>query len=141
MIPRGQTRGQAQQARTPPRGWNSYDSFIWTISEVEFLQNAQLVAQHLRPHGYRVLEYFTIYFIHIIKLLSRRWLISENINLISQYKCIFILVVILNSEHIQWFMKLYLDSIFFHTFKFVYFVKVCCRGLSVVPEESGGGIC
>ncbi|XP_004504132.1 uncharacterized protein [Cicer arietinum] len=41
-----------QQAVLPPRGWNSYDSFIWTISEADFLQNAEVVAQRLRPHGY-----------------------------------------------------------------------------------------
>lgn len=43
-----------QQAVLPPRGWNSYDSFIWTISEADFLQNAEVVAQRLRPHGYEV---------------------------------------------------------------------------------------
>ncbi|KAL9226389.1 hypothetical protein vseg_002208 [Gypsophila vaccaria] len=39
-------------ADTPPRGWNSYDSFCWTVSEEEFLQNAQLVSQRLQSHGY-----------------------------------------------------------------------------------------
>ncbi|XP_059657828.1 uncharacterized protein LOC132304253 [Cornus florida] len=37
---------------SPPRGWNSYDSFCWTISEEEFLQNANLVSQRLHVHGY-----------------------------------------------------------------------------------------
>lgn len=40
------------RAGCPPRGWNSYDSFCWTISEEEFLQNAELVAQRLHSHGY-----------------------------------------------------------------------------------------
>ncbi|XP_074309995.1 uncharacterized protein LOC141644383 [Silene latifolia] len=40
------------QAVTPPRGWNSYDSFTWIISEEEFLHNAELVSQRLRSHGY-----------------------------------------------------------------------------------------
>ncbi|KAF1875815.1 hypothetical protein Lal_00006445 [Lupinus albus] len=42
-----------QQASFPPRGWNSYDSFCWTISEEEFLENAELVSQRLRVHGYK----------------------------------------------------------------------------------------
>lgn len=46
--------GIIKLARTPPRGWNSYDSFCWTVSEEEFLQNAQLVAQRLKPYGYEV---------------------------------------------------------------------------------------
>ncbi|WJX47469.1 hypothetical protein P8452_34152 [Trifolium repens] len=40
------------QANLPPRGWNSYDSFSWIISEQEFLQNAEQVAQRLRVYGY-----------------------------------------------------------------------------------------
>ncbi|TQD92561.1 hypothetical protein C1H46_021813 [Malus baccata] len=40
------------RASTPPRGWNSYDSFIWTISEEEFSQNAEIMAKQLLPHGY-----------------------------------------------------------------------------------------
>ncbi|GER25359.1 alpha-galactosidase/alpha-n-acetylgalactosaminidase [Striga asiatica] len=45
--------GDTEQASSPPRGWNSYDSFCWIISEDEFLQNAQLVAEHLKDHGYQ----------------------------------------------------------------------------------------
>ncbi|XP_051122041.1 uncharacterized protein LOC127245295 [Andrographis paniculata] len=47
-----QSRGGTFLARTPPRGWNSYDSFCWTVSEQEFLENARLVSQRLRPLGY-----------------------------------------------------------------------------------------
>ncbi|KAI5352255.1 PREDICTED: alpha-galactosidase [Prunus dulcis] len=39
-------------ASTPPRGWNSYDSFIWTISEEEFLQSSDIISKQLLPHGY-----------------------------------------------------------------------------------------
>ncbi|KAL9673130.1 hypothetical protein QQ045_029383 [Rhodiola kirilowii] len=39
-------------AATPPRGWNSYDSFSWTINEQDFLDNAQLVSQKLESFGY-----------------------------------------------------------------------------------------
>ncbi|KAH1251002.1 Alpha-galactosidase A [Glycine max] len=42
-----------QQASLPPRGWNSYDSFCWTISEEEFLQSAEIVSQRLKAHGYQ----------------------------------------------------------------------------------------
>nr|KYP36484.1 Alpha-galactosidase [Cajanus cajan] len=41
------------QASFPPRGWNSYDSFCWTISEEEFLQSAEIVSQRLKAHGYQ----------------------------------------------------------------------------------------
>ncbi|XP_048132940.1 alpha-galactosidase A-like [Rhodamnia argentea] len=41
-----------QHASTPPRGWNSYDSFSWIISEAEFLQNAQILSQKLHAQGY-----------------------------------------------------------------------------------------
>lgn len=40
-------------AKFPPRGWNSYDSFCWTISEQEFLHNAQIVSDKLLTHGYQ----------------------------------------------------------------------------------------
>jgi hypothetical protein len=40
------------QALTPPRGWNSYDSFTWRVTEAEFLANCQYVAEHLLSHGY-----------------------------------------------------------------------------------------
>lgn len=48
--------GEVERASLPPRGWNSYDSFCWTISEEEFLQNAELVAHRLHSHGYEVFE-------------------------------------------------------------------------------------
>lgn len=48
--------GEIEQASSPPRGWNSYDSFCWTISEEEFLQNAERVSQRLRVHGYEVFK-------------------------------------------------------------------------------------
>ncbi|KAG5522014.1 hypothetical protein RHGRI_034282 [Rhododendron griersonianum] len=40
------------RASSPPRGWNSYDSFSWIISEEDFLNNAELVAERLKAHGY-----------------------------------------------------------------------------------------
>ncbi|KAF8052030.1 hypothetical protein N665_1625s0005 [Sinapis alba] len=42
-----------EHASFPPRGWNSYDSFCWTISESEFLQSAETISKRLLPHGYQ----------------------------------------------------------------------------------------
>nr|XP_023883853.1 uncharacterized protein LOC111996137 isoform X3 [Quercus suber] len=44
---------EPKQASTPPRGWNSYDSFSWTISQEEFLQNAEIISERLLPHKYK----------------------------------------------------------------------------------------
>uniref|UniRef100_A0A803PH02 Alpha-galactosidase n=1 Tax=Cannabis sativa TaxID=3483 RepID=A0A803PH02_CANSA len=41
-----------EHASLPPRGWNSYDSFCWTVSEEEFLQSAETISKKLLPHGY-----------------------------------------------------------------------------------------
>ncbi|PON40445.1 Glycoside hydrolase [Parasponia andersonii] len=41
-----------EHASLPPRGWNSYDSFCWTISEEEFLKSAEIISKQLLPHGY-----------------------------------------------------------------------------------------
>lgn len=41
-------------ASTPPRGWNSYNAISWTITEKEFLQNAEIISKKLLPHGYEV---------------------------------------------------------------------------------------
>ncbi|XP_028794681.1 alpha-galactosidase-like [Neltuma alba] len=50
----------SQNAMTPPRGWNSYDSFSWIISEGEFLQNAEVLSKRLLPFGY---EYAVVDFL------------------------------------------------------------------------------
>ncbi|OIW16233.1 hypothetical protein TanjilG_18948 [Lupinus angustifolius] len=43
----------SQNAITPPRGWNSYDSFSWIISEDEYLDNAQTMSDLLlSEYGY-----------------------------------------------------------------------------------------
>eukprot|EP00252_Welwitschia_mirabilis_P005186 TRINITY_DN15676_c0_g1_i2.p1 TRINITY_DN15676_c0_g1~~TRINITY_DN15676_c0_g1_i2.p1 ORF type:complete len:650 (-),score=72.73 TRINITY_DN15676_c0_g1_i2:333-2282(-) len=53
------------QARTPPRGWNSYDSFSWIISEKEFKKNARILSEKLLVHGY---EYAVVDFLWYRKL-------------------------------------------------------------------------
>ncbi|XP_027368532.1 uncharacterized protein LOC113874509 [Abrus precatorius] len=45
-------RVSSENALTPPRGWNSYDSFSWIISEEEYLENANIISQRLLVHGY-----------------------------------------------------------------------------------------
>eukprot|EP00966_Prymnesium_polylepis_P182881 4237497-Prymnesium_polylepis.1 len=42
----------ANGAATPPRGWNSYDSYTWKVSEHDFLQNCAAMAAKLLPSGY-----------------------------------------------------------------------------------------
>jgi alpha-galactosidase len=39
-------------APKPPMGWNSWDCFCVTITEQEFLANADYVAKHLKPFGW-----------------------------------------------------------------------------------------
>ena len=42
-------------ARTPPMGWNSWDSFATTIREEDVRAVAQIMAAQLLPHGYDIL--------------------------------------------------------------------------------------
>lgn len=44
-------------AAKPPLGWNSYDSYANNITEDEALENLEIFAKKLAPHGY---EYFVI---------------------------------------------------------------------------------
>ena len=44
----------------PPRGWNSYDAFTWTVNETEFLDNCAAASSLLRPSGF---EYCVVDFL------------------------------------------------------------------------------
>ncbi|XP_059076645.1 alpha-galactosidase mel1 isoform X2 [Cryptomeria japonica] len=44
---------EGSRAAYPPRGWNSYDSFSWIISEEQFLTNAQILSDKLLSFGYQ----------------------------------------------------------------------------------------
>ena len=47
-------------ASTPPRGWNSYDSFTWVVNETQFLDNCQYMADNLLHLGFEFcVEIFT----------------------------------------------------------------------------------
>ena len=39
-------------AAAPPRGWNSYDSYTWKVSERAFLDNCMAMASRLKKVGY-----------------------------------------------------------------------------------------
>lgn len=39
-------------AKTPPRGWNSYDYYDTNVREADVLANAEYMAQHLKPYGW-----------------------------------------------------------------------------------------
>ena len=40
-------------AATPPMGWNSWDCYGTTVTEAEVKANADYMAKHLKPHGWR----------------------------------------------------------------------------------------
>lgn len=46
-------RTAAQAAARPPMGWNSYDAYGTTITEVQFRANARWMARHLARYGWR----------------------------------------------------------------------------------------
>lgn len=69
-------------ASLPPRGWNSYDSFCWTISEDEFLQNAQIISQKLHPHGY---EYAVVDYLWYRKLVPGAYVDSLGFDVIDEW--------------------------------------------------------
>ena len=39
-------------AKTPPRGWNSYDYYDTNVTEADVLANAEFMAKHLKPYGW-----------------------------------------------------------------------------------------
>ncbi|KAJ9554494.1 hypothetical protein OSB04_018539 [Centaurea solstitialis] len=69
-------------ASLPPRGWNSYDSFCWTVSEDEFLQNAQLLSQKLHAHGY---EYAVVDYLWYRKLVPGAYVDSLGYDVIDEW--------------------------------------------------------
>lgn len=40
-------------ANTPPMGWNSYDSFNWSVTEADVRANADYMRDNLRQHGWQ----------------------------------------------------------------------------------------
>ncbi|PIN22944.1 Alpha-D-galactosidase (melibiase) [Handroanthus impetiginosus] len=75
-------RSLGEHASLPPRGWNSYDSFCWTISEEEFLQNAELVAKHLHAHGY---EYVVVDYLWYRRKVDGAYVDSLGFDVIDEW--------------------------------------------------------
>ncbi|GAY36223.1 hypothetical protein CUMW_020720 [Citrus unshiu] len=73
---------ETEHAALPPRGWNSYDSFCWIISEQEFLESADIVAKRLLPHGY---EYVVVDYLWYRKKVKGAHIDSEGIDLIDEW--------------------------------------------------------
>lgn len=69
-------------AVTPPRGWNSYNSYSWIISEELFLKNAQQVAEKLLPYGY---EYVVIDFLWYRSLHAGASVSSPGFDVIDEW--------------------------------------------------------
>ncbi|KAJ8484156.1 hypothetical protein OPV22_016641 [Ensete ventricosum] len=53
-------RSSSKLTSSPPRGWNSYDSFSWVVDEQAFLDNAAILAKNLHRYGY---EYVVVDFL------------------------------------------------------------------------------
>ncbi|XP_022131687.1 uncharacterized protein LOC111004803 [Momordica charantia] len=71
-----------ERAAFPPRGWNSYDSFCWTISEEEFLQNAEIVAKRLKSKGY---EYVVVDYLWYRKKVPGAYTDSLGFDVIDEW--------------------------------------------------------
>lgn len=74
--------GAPEYASLPPRGWNSYDSFCWIVSEEEFLQNSGIVAQRLHSHGY---EYVVLDYLWYRKHVPGAYIDSLGFDLIDEW--------------------------------------------------------
>ncbi|AES67589.1 alpha-galactosidase [Medicago truncatula] len=79
---RNLSESDLQQAALPPRGWNSYDSFSWIISEEEFLQNAEIVSQRLHAHGY---EFVVVDFLWYRKKVAGANVDSRGFDVIDEW--------------------------------------------------------
>ncbi|OMO60281.1 Glycoside hydrolase, clan GH-D [Corchorus capsularis] len=73
---------QLERASTPPRGWNSYDSFCWTISEEEFLQSAEIISNRLKPHGY---EYVVVDYLWYRSKVEGSYVDAEGFDVIDEW--------------------------------------------------------
>ncbi|XVF02577.1 hypothetical protein REPUB_Repub04eG0186600 [Reevesia pubescens] len=73
---------EQEHASTPPRGWNSYDSFCWTISEEEFLQSAEIVSNRLKPHGY---EYVVVDYLWYRRKVEGAYTDSSGFDVIDKW--------------------------------------------------------
>jgi hypothetical protein len=42
-------------AKKPPMGWNSWDAYLHTVNEAQFLENAEVMARRLKPFGWETM--------------------------------------------------------------------------------------
>ncbi|XP_021743565.1 uncharacterized protein LOC110709651 isoform X2 [Chenopodium quinoa] len=82
VTSKGLSHAHPKHAATPPRGWNSYDSFCWTISEEEFLKNAELVSKRLHAHGY---EYVVVDYLWYRKKVPGAYPDSSGFDVIDEW--------------------------------------------------------
>ncbi|KAJ9169452.1 hypothetical protein P3X46_017649 [Hevea brasiliensis] len=73
---------EMERASFPPRGWNSYDSFCWTISEEEFLQNAEIISQRLKAYGF---EYVVVDYLWYRRKVPGAYVDSLGFDVIDQW--------------------------------------------------------
>ncbi|KAL5552777.1 hypothetical protein UlMin_040178 [Ulmus minor] len=71
-----------ERASFPPRGWNSYDSFCWTISERDFLQSADIISKRLLPHGY---EYVVVDYLWYRRKVPGAYVDSYGFDVIDEW--------------------------------------------------------
>ncbi|CAI0462404.1 unnamed protein product [Linum tenue] len=81
-LPRGSLSAGVDRCKLPPRGWNSYDSFCWTISEDDFLKSAKVVAKYLKSHGY---EYVVLDYLWYRRLVPGAYTDSLGFDVIDQW--------------------------------------------------------
>ncbi|XP_030960864.1 uncharacterized protein LOC115982415 [Quercus lobata] len=73
---------EPEHASFPPRGWNSYDSFSWIVSEEEFLQNAQIISERLHAYGY---EYVVVDFLWFRRKVKGAYTDSKGFDVIDKW--------------------------------------------------------
>ncbi|WVZ85208.1 hypothetical protein U9M48_032158 [Paspalum notatum var. saurae] len=78
----GTSEANEELATLPPRGWNSYDSFSWTVDENAYLKNAEILAEKLLPHGY---EYAVIDFLWYRKYVDGAYTDSYGFDNIDEW--------------------------------------------------------
>ncbi|CAI0464672.1 unnamed protein product [Linum tenue] len=81
-LPRVSSSAGVDRLKLPPRGWNSYDSFCWTISEDDFLTSAKVVAKYLKSHGY---EYVVVDYLWYRRLVPGAYVESLGFDVIDQW--------------------------------------------------------
>ncbi|KAL5994978.1 hypothetical protein ACLOJK_025035 [Asimina triloba] len=73
---------EKEHASTPPRGWNSYDSFCWIVSEEAFLQNAEIISKRLKAHGY---EYVVVDYLWYRRNVAGAYVDSLGFDVIDEW--------------------------------------------------------